>query len=146
MGNTTSLLSNYHIKEQLASDGRGNLNFILFKASLKINPQSHVSLFEYVLKQSDAPSLAFIKNAASKFKSIRHPGIIKYLTSQVMDSTVLFVTDYCIPLNQTLSRLPQEQVYLGLYGILDALDFLHSQQMVLNFCDLSTIYVSAGTT
>ncbi|CAG9853791.1 unnamed protein product [Phyllotreta striolata] len=73
----------------------------------------------------------------------RHPSIVKYISSWKKNSKFYLAVEEIFPLAHELSRLDTLQISVGLYSILKALNFLHSNASVShnNIC-LTSIYLS----
>lgn len=73
----------------------------------------------------------------------RHPSIVKYISSWQKNSKFYLAVEEICPLSQELPKLNDLQISIGLYSILKALNFLHTNASVShnNICTAS-IYVS----
>ncbi|KAI8913904.1 hypothetical protein DFJ77DRAFT_431250, partial [Powellomyces hirtus] len=77
-----------------------------------------------------------------RLRTIRHPGIIKFINGQADDKGVVMVTEPVTPLSETLATLPEEDICVGLYNVIKTIDFLHSQELSHNNIQMSSIYVT----
>lgn len=89
-------------------------------------------------------------------KTLKHPHILSYIESADYDDSIVLVTEGCIPLEKwlidtskdknTRSNLEndsvQQEILWGLKCILEALQFLHSNNLVHNYLGLHSIFVA----
>lgn len=79
-------------------------------------------------------------NQIKCLKTIRHPNIVKYLYSkEPPNSKCILITESLRPLTCLLSDLSHEQIVRGLYGITNAILFLHDKVKIShnNICTSS---------
>lgn len=103
-----------------------NKNSLLFELNSEhINNQKHLKL---------------AINQIKCLKTLRHPNIVKYLYSkEPPHSKCILITEPLRPLSCLLSNLSREQVVRGIYGITNAVLFLHEKVHVShnNICTTS---------
>lgn len=56
--------------------------------------------------------------ALQKLKTLRHPGIIKFVQAQVQPTELVIVTEPVVPLKSVLKGLHADDICLGIYGLL----------------------------
>ncbi|KAJ3084966.1 Protein-associating with the carboxyl-terminal domain of ezrin [Quaeritorhiza haematococci] len=131
----------YNSKKQ-NSDGKSGLSFKLYRAIHKPTGKQ-ASVFIYRLRQDDENfGLRLLQNAVKRIKTIRHPGIIKFLHSQIDESTVFVATEPVTPLARVVDALPGEEICLGLFNVLKAVDFLHTQHLCHNNLQIDAVFVA----
>lgn len=59
-----------------------------------------------------------------KLKTIRHPGIIKYLNSEISPSGIFVLTEPVRPLSAVISELGAEEICVGIYHIIVSSTYL----------------------
>lgn len=97
-----------------------------FKQQQAINTSSQkVSLFVRELKDAEPQS-----NAIKMHKTLRHPGLLKYISSQTTKNGVCVVTEQVTPLSELISSLSEDEICLGIYSILKTLAFIHSSGLI----------------
>ncbi|KAI9190760.1 uncharacterized protein BJ171DRAFT_590953 [Polychytrium aggregatum] len=133
MGSGESKLSSlYEIKEITSSHGISEASSFDLHRAVHKESGRRVSVFIYKTKNV-LTDRGLLHNAVKRLKTIRHPGIIKFHHAELHDQDVVVVTEPVTPLSQLLSVLPPEE---------RAVSFLHSQRLVHNNIQLSSIYVS----
>lgn len=115
-------------------------------------------------KESGEPSLVFhfdaskaganstrnqqlAKTALMRLKTLRHPDVLKYLTSvEASDGTVYIATEPATPLSTLLSNnssaFDRETCQWGLFTIARALGFMHSSGLIHGRVNASTVFVT----
>ncbi|KAH6570224.1 hypothetical protein BASA60_007828 [Batrachochytrium salamandrivorans] len=83
-----------------------------------------------------------LPDGINKLRTIRHPGIIKFVSAESRDGNLLVVTEYVQRISTMLPSMCAEEVCLGIYNILKTIDFLHSSGMCHNHLSLSSIYLT----
>ncbi|GJJ73566.1 hypothetical protein EMPS_05924 [Entomortierella parvispora] len=88
----------------------------------------------------------FLPKAIKKLKTIRHPSVLRFIDCKTASAGVHLITERVIPLTvDYLEGIAEDEILLGLYDIMVALHFLHSQcHMSHNNVQLSSIFVSNG--
>ncbi|KAF8975623.1 Protein-associating with the carboxyl-terminal domain of ezrin [Entomortierella lignicola] len=81
-----------------------------------------------------------------KLKTIRHPSVLRFIDCKTSSAGVHLVTEQVIPLTvEYLEEITEDEILVGLYDIMVALHFLHSQCHVShNNVQLGSIFVSDG--
>ncbi|KAF9194875.1 Protein-associating with the carboxyl-terminal domain of ezrin [Haplosporangium sp. Z 767] len=106
-----------------------------------------VSVFLYDPAQFELDnSHEFLPKAIKKLKTIRHPSVLRFIDCKTSSTEVLLITERVVPLTvEYLEDITEEEILVGLYDILVALHFLHSQCHVShNNVQLGSIFVSNG--
>ncbi|CAF1012299.1 unnamed protein product [Brachionus calyciflorus] len=100
-------------------------------------------LFEYDLSKPDYQKhLKLALNQIKYIKTLRHPNIVKYFYSQEPpNSKCLLITESLRPLNSLIDDLSKEQIIRGLYGISNAILFLH-EKVNVSHNNLSVISIN----
>ncbi|KAG0264315.1 Protein-associating with the carboxyl-terminal domain of ezrin [Mortierella polycephala] len=88
----------------------------------------------------------FLPKAIKKLKTIRHPSVLRFIDCKTSATGVHLITERVVPLTlEYLEDITEEEILVGLYDILVALHFLHSQCHVShNNVQLGSIFVSNG--
>ncbi|XP_013088434.2 protein-associating with the carboxyl-terminal domain of ezrin-like [Biomphalaria glabrata] len=106
---------------------------------------THATIFEP--KSTENKDGQLLKKGASILRTLRHPNIIRFIGFSESSSHVWLATESVVPLVSFVQELSSEELCVGLYDILQGLDFLHSKLgMSHNNLCLSSIYVSADGT
>ncbi|KAJ3017982.1 Protein-associating with the carboxyl-terminal domain of ezrin [Thoreauomyces humboldtii] len=144
MGATESkLTAGYTV--QTTWDQKGASAFTVQRAATKAN-NSPVTVFSY--KSPSAQDAGAVDNAkilgkaVQRLKTIRHPGIIKFIKAQADDKGVCIVTEPVTPLAEVLATLPAEEICMGLFNVIKTMDFLHNEELSHNNLQLSSIFVT----
>ncbi|CAG8840413.1 33805_t:CDS:2, partial [Racocetra persica] len=104
---------------------------------------SPVSIFTFdCVKQKDKLPLA--KNAFKKFRTIRHPDLLRYVDGVETDSNIYIVTESVTPLSTQLNaRSDDNLVSWGLYKVGSALKFLNNDcSMIHGNVRISSIFIN----
>ncbi|KAJ3278364.1 Protein-associating with the carboxyl-terminal domain of ezrin [Borealophlyctis nickersoniae] len=83
-----------------------------------------------------------IVNAVQRLKTIRHPGVIKFVDADILPAIVLVVTEPVVPLMHVLDSFAPEAICLGIFGVLKTVDFLHSQGLCHNNLGMEAMFVT----
>ncbi len=88
-----------------------------------LDTRAPVSVFCYERGNLTAPEeqariSTYLGNAVRKLRTIRHPGLVRFLASHVTEVGIRVVTEPVIPFAQALLRLSPEQVCLGICSLL----------------------------
>ncbi|KAF8926144.1 Protein-associating with the carboxyl-terminal domain of ezrin [Dissophora ornata] len=88
----------------------------------------------------------FLPKAIKKLKTIRHPSVLRFIDCKTSSAGVHLVTEHVVPLTvDYLEEITEDEILVGLYDIMVALHFLHSQCHVShNNVQLGSIFVSNG--
>ncbi|KAF9347861.1 Protein-associating with the carboxyl-terminal domain of ezrin [Mortierella sp. AD094] len=88
----------------------------------------------------------FLPKAIKKLKTIRHPSVLRFIDCKTSSAGVHLVTEQVVPLTtEYLEEITEDEILVGLYDIMVALHFLHSQCHVShNNVQLGSIFVSNG--
>lgn len=89
------------------------------------NSQCSVLIFETI----KAPTLLpLARNYHSKLRSLKHPGIVKYLDSLEVEGFIYIATERVSPLRHTLLRSPKsETISWGLYTVAQSITFINTE-------------------
>ncbi|KAI8820395.1 uncharacterized protein EV422DRAFT_479493, partial [Fimicolochytrium jonesii] len=77
-----------------------------------------------------------------RLKTIRHPGIIRFIDGVVDESCVIYVTENVVPLKQVLMEMPGEEICMGLFNLIKTIEFLHSEMLSHNNIQLDSVFVT----
>ncbi|KAK3828519.1 MAG: hypothetical protein J3Q66DRAFT_322863 [Benniella sp.] len=88
----------------------------------------------------------FLPKAIKKLKTIRHPSVLRFIDCKASSKGFHLITEQVIPLTpEYLEDITEDEILIGLYDIMVALQFLHSQCRVShNNVQLGSIFVSNG--
>ncbi|KAG0361513.1 Protein-associating with the carboxyl-terminal domain of ezrin [Podila minutissima] len=88
----------------------------------------------------------FLPKAIKKLKTIRHPSVLKFIDCKTNSAGVHLITEPVVPLTlEYMEEITEDEILVGLYDILVALHFLHSQCHIShNNVQLGSIFVSNG--
>ncbi|KAG9320097.1 hypothetical protein KVV02_008318 [Mortierella alpina] len=106
-----------------------------------------VSAFSYDPAQFELDNKReFLPKAIRKLKTIRHPSVLRFIDCKTSSTGVHLVTERVAPLTvEYLQVITEEEILVGLYDIMVALHFLHSQcHLSHNNVQLGSIFVSNG--
>ena len=70
-------------------------------------------------------------------KTLKHPGIIKYLSDRDVQNDTWIITESVVPLESVIDTLTPEEVCAGIHSVLQVLAFLHKVHIIvlsLSFC------------
>lgn len=90
---------------------------------------------------------ALAKTGLMRLKTLRHPDILKYLTSvEGSDGTIYVATEPATPLATILenspSRMDRESILWGLFTVSRALGFMHTSGLIHGRLNPSTVFVT----
>lgn len=153
MGAENSLLEDCDIGKALPVVS--NVDWIVRKATRRSHkktttPQllSSSSLAVFTLKKKEKRREDdIIQLNAKQLKSLRHPGILQYITSGHSSDGSYLVTEYVTPLECTLQQLSPIEICSGLHNIIEALVFLHEKVKIShnNICKSSIFVTNDGS-
>ncbi|KAG0380259.1 Protein-associating with the carboxyl-terminal domain of ezrin [Mortierella sp. AD032] len=106
-----------------------------------------VSAFTYDPSQLELDNRQeFLPKAIKKLKTIRHPSVLRFIDCKATSAGFHLITERVVPLTEEyLEEITEDEILVGLYDIMVALHFLHSQcHMSHNNVQLSSIFVSNG--
>ncbi|KAF9913110.1 Protein-associating with the carboxyl-terminal domain of ezrin [Linnemannia zychae] len=106
-----------------------------------------VSAFTYDPSQLELDNKQeFLPKAIKKLKTIRHPSVLRFIDCKATSAGFHLITERVIPLTaEYLEEITEDEILVGLYDIMVALHFLHSQCHIShNNVQLSSIFVSNG--
>ncbi|KAK6098863.1 hypothetical protein MT418_000342 [Batrachochytrium dendrobatidis] len=83
-----------------------------------------------------------LPDGINKLKTIRHPGIIKFITAESKGSSVLIVTEFVLKIADVLPTMSEEEICLGIYNILKTIEFLHHSGISHNSLGIDSIYLT----
>ncbi len=150
MGNFDTKHSPYYaIKDEKAlTDDKKSLKytenhtFWTIKRANFDTDSKNASLFEYNNRNRPTTKhLAFALNQIKILKTLRHPNIVKYFYSEEPPPSqqqthnlhvqaslkCLLITEFIRPISSLIDNLNSEQVMHGIYGITNAIHFLHEK-------------------
>lgn len=147
MGAENSVLEDCDIGKALpvVSD----VDWVLREAIRKNNtttPSSSLAVF--TLKKKDRRrECDIIQLNAKQLKSLRHPGILQYVTSGHSSDGSYLITEYVTPLEYTVKQLSPIEICSGLHGIIESLVFLHEKVRIShnNICKSSIFVTNDGS-
>ncbi|CZT20906.1 related to protein kinase family protein [Ramularia collo-cygni] len=89
---------------------------------------SKCSIFSFDIN-ANRPRLPLAKNALRKFKTLRHPGIVKVLDTLETDQLIYIATERITPLNWATRRkaLAEESLKWGLHNVAKTLKFINDE-------------------
>ncbi|USW58876.1 Putative protein kinase domain, armadillo-like helical [Septoria linicola] len=89
---------------------------------------SKCSIFTFDIN-ANRSRLALARNALRKFKTIRHPGVVKVLDTVETDSVIYIATERITPLNWSTRRkaLSEESIKWGLHNVAKTLKFVNDE-------------------
>jgi SCY1-like protein 1 len=94
-----------------------------------------VTIFQYDKgKASNEDRLLACRNAVKRFKTLRHPGLLKYIADVELDATIFLVVEECTPWRGLSPQQSPELLCWGVYQLSAALAFLH--------CDCKLIHAN----
>ncbi|KAF9923126.1 Protein-associating with the carboxyl-terminal domain of ezrin [Linnemannia zychae] len=106
-----------------------------------------VSVFSYDPSQLELDNKQeFLPKAIKKLKTIRHPSVLRFIDCKSNSAGFHLITERVIPLTQEyLEEITEDEILVGLYDIMVALHFLHSQCHIShNNVQMGSIFVSNG--
>lgn len=60
-------------------------------------------------------------------RTTRHPHILKHVATFNESRQTTLVTEHAIPLDVAIERQEKDEIFVGLYNILEAIIFLHDR-------------------
>ncbi|RKP10625.1 armadillo-type protein [Thamnocephalis sphaerospora] len=105
---------------------------------------SAVSIFAYDRARGSTGQLALARNAFSKFRTIRHPGLLRYVDGIETEEHIYLVTDPVRPLQAVLADDRDDNVIAwGLFSIASMLNFLNQDcSLVHGNLRMSSVFVN----
>ncbi|KAI9095111.1 hypothetical protein DFS34DRAFT_186357 [Phlyctochytrium arcticum] len=139
--------STYSLKETVWEEGNAaGSPFNLYRAVHKTTGQP-ASVFTYQKakgSQQSPEDVAELGKAVQRLRTIRHPGIGKFLAADVGDNGLFLAIEPVSPLALTINDLSPEEVCVGIYNILKTVAFLHSQELAHNNIQMDSVFVADG--
>ena len=115
MGALESKLSvSYTLHEKIA----GNIFLDVYNASQKTTSERATVFVHKSETLTEVDRYNLIQHAVKKLKTIRHPGIIKFVQAQVEPSGIFIVTEPVKPLSSVIKGMQADEVCLGIYSLL----------------------------
>lgn len=136
----------YTLGESVASYDRADI-WALHKGTSKENGDFGLIFHFNPAKASNtAQKQSLAKTGLMRLKTLRHPDILKYITSvEGSDGTLYVATEEATPLSTILSskrNLDRESVQWGIFTIARALGFMHTSGLIHGRVNTSTIFVT----
>ncbi|KAF9295005.1 Protein-associating with the carboxyl-terminal domain of ezrin [Linnemannia elongata] len=106
-----------------------------------------VSAFTYDPSQLELDNKQeFLPKAIKKLKTIRHPSVLRFIDCKTSSAGFHLITERVVPLTEEyLEEISEDEILVGLYDIMVALHFLHSQCHIShNNVKMGSIFVSNG--
>ncbi|KAG0312026.1 Protein-associating with the carboxyl-terminal domain of ezrin [Linnemannia gamsii] len=106
-----------------------------------------VSAFTYDPSQLELDNKQeFLPKAIKKLKTIRHPSVLRFIDCKTSSAGFHLITERVVPLTvEYLEEITEDEILVGLYDIMVALHFLHSQCHIShNNVKMGSIFVSNG--
>ncbi|KAF8944941.1 Protein-associating with the carboxyl-terminal domain of ezrin [Haplosporangium gracile] len=106
-----------------------------------------VSAFTYDPSQLELDNKQeFLPKAIKKLKTIRHPSVLRFIDCKASSAGFHLITERVVPLTvEYLEEITEDEILVGLYDIMVALHFLHSQCHIShNNVKIGSIFVSNG--
>ncbi|KAF9152836.1 Protein-associating with the carboxyl-terminal domain of ezrin [Linnemannia schmuckeri] len=106
-----------------------------------------VSAFTYDPSQLELDNKQeFLPKAIKKLKTIRHPSVLRFIDCKASPAGFHLITERVVPLTvEYLEEITEDEILVGLYDIMVALHFLHSQCHIShNNVKIGSIFVSNG--
>ncbi|KND00058.1 SCY1 protein kinase [Spizellomyces punctatus DAOM BR117] len=139
--------SAFTLKEAIWADGDADGSaFNLHRAVNKATGQpASVFTFRKIRGQpDDGDDVAVLGKAVQRLRTIRHPGIIKFINADLDQNGVFIATEPVTPLSKVLDSLSPEEVSMGIYNILKTVDFLHRQELSHNNIQMDSVFVTGA--
>ncbi len=120
---TSSNTSPFHYAVRDTIWGASSVTPYSLHVGQDLGTRAPVSVFVYERGNLAAPEeqariSAFLGNAVRKLRTIRHPGLLRFLASHVTEVGIRVATEPVIPFAQALFRLSPEQLCLGICSLL----------------------------
>ena len=119
--------------------------------SLQSNKEEHYDVLTSVVKESLHSSTSqhrrLVGEALGRLRTLRHPGILKYVKSATKGTTVTIVAERAETLRQRLTKvqITTEEICMGVSNIINALQWLHDEcGIAYNNITLDGIFVTTA--
>lgn len=140
MGNEASSIKDFRIGQPLVTSDDTPAKFTVSPAT-NIHDGKKFSVFEYTKKNGKL--YENVERNIEILRTTRHPFILKYLMCFDQSKSRSLVTEHVIPLDVAVEKQETEEIYTGLFNILEALIFLHERSLIChNNISVSSIYVT----
>ncbi|KAI8051691.1 armadillo-type protein [Syncephalis plumigaleata] len=136
----------YTIGERVTELGRNDSVWALYEGR-KTSDNSAVSVLVYEKARGSSGELALARNAFSKFRTIRHPGLIRYIDGIETDAYIYLATDTIRPLRAVLNNSERNDnlIAWGLFNIAKMVHFLNNDcNLVHGNIRISSIFVNGA--
>ncbi|KAI9596682.1 armadillo-type protein [Syncephalis fuscata] len=146
VGGTSGQEFPYTIGERVHELGRNDSVWALYEGR-KTADNSAVSVLVYEKARGSSGELALARNAFSKFRTIRHPGLIRYIDGVETDTHIYLATDVIQPLRTVLNQSEQNQnlIAWGLFNIAKMVHFLNNDcNLVHGNIKISSVFVNGA--
>ncbi|RKP26723.1 armadillo-type protein, partial [Syncephalis pseudoplumigaleata] len=134
----------YTIGECVSELGRNDTVWTLYEGR-KTTDQSVVSVLAYEKARGSSGELALARNAFSRFRTIRHPGLIRYIDGT--ETHIYMATDVIRPLRAVLNASERNDNLLawGLFNIAKMVHFLNNDcNLVHGNLRIGSIFVNGA--
>ena len=116
----------------------------LLHGGVKKQTREEVNIFVCDLKIKSPSQIAMAKNTIHKLKTLKHPGILRYIDSSETTEYLFLVTERAVPLPIALTDSSVAICY-GVYAIAKVIAFLNEDcGSVVGNLSLSSVFVSPG--
>lgn len=143
MGNSNSTSEIYEFNPEVQKTALSIDEFTLYQTRAKASLDK-VTIF--VHKKSSNSQFDLISTGLKTLKGIRHPGVIKYISFYESTEEVYIITSAVVPLKSIIKDFSEEDLFLGLYSLLDTLKFLDSIGVSHTNITIDSIFIGASGT
>ena len=116
----------------------------ILHTGVKKQTKEEVTIFVCDLKTKSPTQIVFAKNTIHKLKTLKHPGILRYIDSSETTEFLFLVTEQVLPISIALTDSSTVFCY-GVYAVAKVLAFLNEDcGSVVGNLNMSSIFVSPG--